>query len=283
MSKAVKTILVFVVIFIVGLIAASPANATEQPYFKKYDTAQTWYAPSPASVAEPFAVPQTLTVLECGGIRQDDKYTIDSAELEKQYQALLAGGVLRSPADDAPFHPRGVVTALPECVPPVVKPEKPAPVVEPSSSRGTPDCVSNTVAITNTVTTTDWIYDEATNTYVEGEPASVDTVVLETATAEECPPPVVVPPVDTPETPVDTPETTPVAPVVEVVAEAPKAPVTLTKAASVDVVPTEATALAYTGSEEWVRPVIGGAILAFLGLGLVIFARIRRGKAETQL
>lgn len=283
MSKAVKTFLVFVVIFIVGLIAASPANATEAPAFKPYSTTVKWYAPLPSTEANKFAVPQTLTPIECGGSIQEDVYKIKSADAEKRYNALIAGGILTGPDKDGEFYQSNTWTVLPDCKPPVVVPEKPAPVVEPTSTRGTPDCVTNTVTITNTVTTTDWVYDEATNTYVKGEPSPVSTVVLETATAEECPPPVVVPPVITPETPVATPETTPVAPVVEVVAEAPTAPVTLTKAKSVDVVPTEATALAYTGSEEWVRPVIWGAIVAFLGLGLVIFARIRRGKVETQL
>jgi hypothetical protein len=131
------TILVIVVAAVGLLIFASPANATEASKFEKYDTTQTWYAPSPASVDDPFAVPQTLTVLECGGIRQDDKYTIDTPELEKQYQDLIAGGVLNSKWEDAPFHPRGVVTALPDCAPVVVPPvtEEPPvvtpPVVEP--------------------------------------------------------------------------------------------------------------------------------------------------------
>jgi len=269
-----------------ALLAAPSASATENPYFKKYDVTQTWYAPSPASVESPFAVPQTLTVLECGGIRQDDKYTIDSPELEKKYQALIAGGVLNSPADDAPFHPRGVVTALPDCV---VVPDKPAPIVESFDTRGIPDCDTHLVEITTTTNTTDWVYNKEGNIWKAGETVPTTSVRQEATTEEECPvvvvPPVVTPeepetPV-TPEEPVITPEQpaeTPVTPVTPVVEEqvVDTTPVTLTA-----VKPVETTqALAYTGSDEWVFPVKIGSVLALLGAALVIIARIRRGKAD---
>ena len=82
-------------------------------------------------------------------------------------------------------------------VPPVI-PVKPEPVVT-SVDKETIDCTSKSVTTVTTTTTTDWVYDEETNTWVEAEPVITTASVTRDATATECP--TVVPPV-TPVTPV---------------------------------------------------------------------------------
>lgn len=108
---------------IFGTAVPAFADGSNQPAFTPYEATQDWYAPTPATVANPFAVPQTTKVLTCGGIKQHDDYTIKTAVMETHYKALIAGGVLKSSAGDAEFSPHGyTVTALPACVvtPPVV-------------------------------------------------------------------------------------------------------------------------------------------------------------------
>lgn len=319
MKKFISIALVAVLALVGFILFASPAQATQplKPVkFKPYSTTQTWYAPTPASVSSPFAVPQTTTVLECGGIKQVDKYRIDTAELDLKYKALIAGGVLNSPADDAPFHPQGVVTALPDCVPVVVVPEKPEPIVETVSVKGPVDCITKTFVVTTTVTTTDWVYNEETNAWDKTEPVSVPTDETFEASAEDCP--VVVPPttptdpevppttptdpevppttpetptepeepVVTPEVPVTTPETpaiTPVTPVdAPVVSVKPAVQPTKFVAAEKRVAaPVQTDALAYTGTNEnFVSYIILAAGMAILAGVALLAARLKRGRVE---
>lgn len=86
------------------------------------------------------------------------------------------------------------------------------PVVTPTTEVvETVDCETSTVLITTTTTTPTFTFDTKTGVHTEGDPIVEVTTDTREATAEECP--VVVPPVDEPETPV-TPEE-PVIPVDE--------------------------------------------------------------------
>jgi hypothetical protein len=284
MKKILGLVLVAILALVGFTLFASPANATETPAFQKYDTTQTWYAPSPATVDQPFAVPQTTTVLECGGIKQVDQYTIDTPELEAQYKALIAGGILTGMDKDAPFHPRGVVTALPECAPVVIVPEKPVDIVETLVTWGDIDCATKTYPIYTTTITTGWVYVEESNTWIKGEPVSNTIDSVGTATAEDCP--VIVPPVDTtPDAPVDT---TPVdeapvtiTPVVDEAVEEAAAPIEVAKVQTAQVDLPETKALAYTGTSDNLKNVwIAGIVLAGLGAILVLVARLRRGPSK---
>lgn len=86
-------------------------------HFKSYDVTVVWYGASPDSIATPFAQPQTLTPITCGGIVQTDVYTISSQKMQDHYWALIHGGKLVGTWQDAEFSPHDyTVTALPECV-----------------------------------------------------------------------------------------------------------------------------------------------------------------------
>lgn len=282
--KKFYSVLMVIGLAILATLAFSPtgaAQATEGDSFKPYETSQTWYAPLPATVESPFAVPQTTTVLECGGIKQFDQYTIDTPELEKAYLALIAGGVLKSPADDEPFHPRGVVTALPECAPVVIVPEKPAAIVTESTSTGEPDCTAKSYIVTTNVSTTDFTYDEKTNTWIKGEPVITTSSQTFPTTDIQCPA-VIVPPVDKPEAPI-VPVTD-----IPVVDEAPAA---IVPVQTLEVSPAVAErvaaqavpqSLAFTGTNEnFQYAIIGSAVLAILAGVVLILARIKRGPVTT--
>lgn len=78
--------------------------------------------------------------------------------------------------------------------PPVIIPEEPEPVVTVTEEEVV-DCESNTVTTTTTTTTVGWVYDEQSNTWIEGEPVEEVTTIEREATEEECP---VVTPTPTP-------------------------------------------------------------------------------------
>lgn len=80
----------------------------------------------------------------------------------------------------------------------VVVPAQPEPVVTVVDEEVV-DCEAGTVTTTTTTTTTGWVYDEESNTWIEGEPEVVVTSDEREATAEECP--VVVEPTPTPTVP----------------------------------------------------------------------------------
>ena len=87
--------------------------------FTPYEAHQDWYAPLPATVANPFAAYQTTKVLVCDGIKQSDYYWIKTAAMQADYTKLISGGKLLSPAGDAEFSPHNyTITALPACVVP---------------------------------------------------------------------------------------------------------------------------------------------------------------------
>lgn len=174
---------------VAGLAPAAHADSLTK--FVPYTAHVDWYAPTPATVASPFAAPQTTKVLTCGGIHQADDYTITSKKLDAEYRAFVAAGVLNSPAEDAKFNPHDyTVTALPDCV---VVPPQPADKVEVTTNDGNPDCVAGTVPVTTTTTTTPFVYDEKSNTWVEGTPVVTSSTATREATQVECPPVVVIP------------------------------------------------------------------------------------------
>lgn len=154
--------------------------------------------------------------------------------------------------------------------PPVV-PEQPATTVKVTTDEQK-DCDAGMVVITTTTTTSGRTeYNEYTNTWVPIDDLVEITHDKREATETECPvvvtppeeenPPVVTPPTEQPTTPV-----TPEAPKTE-------STVTLTSA---DVVPTGNTqALAETGSDLNNISWFGAALIAILGIGLVIWARFR--------
>jgi hypothetical protein len=118
MKKLIITGALALVFAASGAIAA---NADDAPpaEFVPYSAQLDWYAPSPATVDAPFAVPQHLAVLTCGGIKQHDEYTITTADMDAHYKALVASATLTGPAGDAEFTPHNyTVTALPDCPPP---------------------------------------------------------------------------------------------------------------------------------------------------------------------
>ncbi len=67
-----------------------------------------------------------------------------------------------------------------------VKPGKPAVVVS-STTEDDVDCDLETVVTTMVTTTTDWVYDAATNSWVPGTPAVVETVDSRETAADDCP------------------------------------------------------------------------------------------------
>lgn len=134
-----------------------------------------------------------------------------------------------------------------ECTP--VVPPKPEPKVTVGEwKKGEPDCQYGEVESTRTTSTTDWVWDEESGDWVEGETTTTTETKTEAVTEEEC----YVPP--TPE-----PTTTPVP-----------------AKASTPVTPAASSGLAQTGSETslWLLPAAGLALLA--GLGAVVRARTAR-------
>lgn len=91
---------------------------------------------------------------------------------------------------------------------PVETPEKPADVVEVTLSTPTVDCKAGEVLYTETTFTTGWVLVD--NEWVKGETTSVDKLVTEKATEEECPAAVI--PTPTPTPPAAGPSDPPVAP-----------------------------------------------------------------------
>jgi hypothetical protein len=315
MMKRFLGVLLVVALAFLAFFAFSPisaASATEAPAFQKYETSQTWYAPSPASTTHPFAVPQTTKVLECGGIKQFDQYTIDSAELEAQYKALIAGGVLTGPDKDAPFHPRGVVTALPDCAPVVVIEPRIQDFVKCEGAAFVLDNIASTETVTYVVNGISFVVPAGTAVHTDSNgtliqpvngqyivtagdqswtfPTKADCVVVPPVVDV---PPVVVPPVvDVPvnETPVvttpDVPVITPVADVpvtlTPVVDEAPAAVLTAKATDNKVAVAPTTDALAFTGTNEnlQISMLVAAGLAILAGIGLLI-ARAVRGPAKT--
>jgi hypothetical protein len=274
------------------LAPALGASATTTQYppapFTPYDVSQTWYAPTPATVDNPFAVPQTTKVLTCGGIRQDDKYHIDTAELDVKYKELIAGGVLPGPEADAPFHPVGVVTALPDCAPVVVIPPKPDNKVDVKVTHSiTCEPGEEFYYTVTTTTTTPFVYDKETNSWLEGTPVVVTETHKKAATAEQCPPIKPTPPVTPPKPPVVppvtvTPPPTTTPPVVSTPPTKPHTELAGSKLKPADAMdltqPKAVTDLAYTGTDPlltWTL-VAGGLALIVAGAAGMIFTHMRR-------
>lgn len=144
-----------------------------------------------------------------------------------------------------------------DCAPVVIVPEQPAPIVTEASSTSL-DCEALTATEHHSTTTTTYVYVEESNSWVKGEPVTVDDEpVVRDVLPGECPT-VIEPPVETP--PVETPPATLVTPA---------AP-----SASVD-------RLATTGASVGAAPLFGGG-LALFGLGMLIASTMRRSKTDTE-
>lgn len=202
------------------------------------------------------STPQKITtpVPACGPYQADLYYGAG-------YVAALPAGELGSK-----FIAGGVTTPGDTCAP--VIPPKPDARVEQTTTRGTADCVSGTVPVTLTTTTVDFVYNEAKNTWVEGNPVVDTSVTYVDATTTECP--VVIPPAVAP------PAVTPPAHAVPT----PSTPVNIRPAVdkiTADAAPTQAEPLAYTGSEAlpWIT---GGSILLLMGVFLKVGRRVLNGR-----
>lgn len=141
------------------------------------------------------------------------------------------------------------------CTPPVVVPEKPAPVVDVESSEAK-DCDSKEITTTTVTTTTDWVLDEAKNEWVKGEPVVKKDVTTRATTPEEC---------------VETPT------VAGVVEEAPPVVAGVVEEAAVNPLPVAAAA----GQADTSGQLAAGgfaAFAAFLMLGAGFVLRRRHGE-----
>jgi LPXTG-motif cell wall-anchored protein len=133
--------------------------------------------------------------------------------------------------------------------------EKPQPEVT-QNEKSDVDCSSAVRTVTTTTTTTDWVLNDAKTEWVKGAPKVTTAVASYETTAQECPSATTPPTVGGVK--VTAPPTPPViTPVVEGVKHSAAAP-----------------ALAYTGSEAGLYGA-AGALLLFLGAGLVVFSRRR--------
>lgn len=229
----------------------APVSTTAPAPEPTVEVDASWLMPA-GGTREHATYPQTAYLEPvCGtGLIQHDHMVGTQSEID----AVLADGRL----DEGEDYGLTVSWTFEDQVPCVVVPPKPTPTTTEVVTRGTPDCTGGTTEVTLTTTTTTFVYNEAKNTWVEGEPIIDTSATYVDNEAGDCP--------------IATPPSKPSAPVGDVNIQPAVDRVTTPVVAA-----TAPDSLAFTGSNtdrfiEWT--------FLLLSLGAICFAIGKRPRRE---